>query len=697
MELKHYFAILRRWGWIMLLCTVLAGITSYWYSSRLPVIYQSRARYLIGPALDNPNVTTNDLRASTQIGQTYDSLVTSRPVAQSVIDKLKLDTDPDTLASQVNGTWIDTTQILSIRANANDPIVAANIANAIGDVLIERSPSGPSSKQVQRRQDAEAQILRLQETIRSIQAEIDQLINQLQQTTEATSQRALIVRLDERRSQLAAAQRSYSDLSQLLQTSDVNKITLVEAAVPVTTPIAPDIQRNVLAAVIAGLVLGLAAMMLLEYSTDVIYTPEMLRKVTGLTYLGGLARHKKLRGSDGMQLVTLASPETLAAESFRILRTNLQIAGTDRHLPSLLITSPSRGDGKTDIAANLAVVLARAEKQVILIDANLRRPQIATMFGLPEQEGLSSLLSNIDRMPEPIPVPSVPGLAIVPAGGQALNSSEILGSQRMYRLIQECKARADVVLIDSAPLWYSDALGLAPQVDGVLLVVSSGSTGRENTINAIESLRLVGARVIGTVLNRVKAGPAYLYYPTFAAKRMDLDVPALPGRERNLPALGSGQREPLESDLSDSSIVRRLQGGSGPAVAPAQPASPSVGEVTAMDAEAKEDLDISNPYAAASARAEEPSDRATMVLDTSSFEAASEPAASADVAVQSDELVQIDEAGWDSAAEEPVAFYAKVEGEDSTDTDLFNHTNGHLSSAQGSKIRIRPGRNKNSR
>lgn len=168
MELKHYFAILRRWGWIMLLCTVLAGITSYWYSSRLPVIYQSRARYLIGPALDNPNVTTNDLRASTQIGQTYDLLVTSRPVAQSVIDKLKLDTDPDTLASQVNGTWIDTTQILSIRANANDPIVAANIANAIGDVLIERSPSGPSSKQVQRRQDAEAQILRLQETIRSI-------------------------------------------------------------------------------------------------------------------------------------------------------------------------------------------------------------------------------------------------------------------------------------------------------------------------------------------------------------------------------------------------------------------------------------------------------------------------------------------------------------------------------------------------
>jgi hypothetical protein len=93
----------------------------------------------------------------------------------------------------------------------------------------------------------------------------------------------------------------------------------------------------------------------------------------------------------------------------------------------------------------------------------------------------------------------------------------------MYRLIQEYKSRADVVLIDSPPLWYSDALALAPQVDGVLLVVSSGTTGRENTINAVESLRLVGARIIGTVLNRVKAGPAYFYYPTYAANRLALE------------------------------------------------------------------------------------------------------------------------------------------------------------------------------
>src|SRR5215213_9701389 len=146
MELKNYFAILRRWGWIMLLCTALAGITGYLYTKRLPVVYQSRARYLIGSALDNPNVTRADLQASTSIGQTYDSLVASRPILQNVIDKLKLQTTPEELAKQVNGTFIETTQLLSVRANASDPVLAANIANAVGDELIQRSPSSPTSR-----------------------------------------------------------------------------------------------------------------------------------------------------------------------------------------------------------------------------------------------------------------------------------------------------------------------------------------------------------------------------------------------------------------------------------------------------------------------------------------------------------------------------------------------------------------------
>lgn len=524
MELKNYFAVLQRWGWLLVVCTALASVTSYWLISQQPKVYQSSSRYLIGPAIDNPNVTSNDLRASGQIGQTYDELVNSRTVLKSTIDKLQLNTSPDALSSQVSGLFVETTQLLTIRANANDPELAASIANTVGDVLIGQSPASPNSAQALRRQDAQAQLLRLQEVIRSTQAEIDQLINQIQQTTDAVNQRALIVHMDERRSQLAAAQRSYSDLFQLLQSSDVNQIKLIEAAVPNQTPIAPNVQQNVLAATIAGFVLGLLAMMLLEYFNDVIYTPEALRKATNLKYLGGLVRHKRLRGAVP-HLITYARPETLAAESFRILRANLQLDLAERQMSSLLITSPSRGDGKTNAAANLAVVFARAGKRVVLIDANLRRPQIASIFGLPDQDGLAGLLEH-EQFPTPAPVPAVPGLSIVPAGGTVANSSEILGSQRISQFIWELQAGGNVVLIDSAPLWYSDTLALAPQVKGVLLVVSNGTTDRQSTVNAVESLRLVGAQIIGTVLNRVKAGPAYFYYPAFAANRPALQAPS---------------------------------------------------------------------------------------------------------------------------------------------------------------------------
>jgi non-specific protein-tyrosine kinase len=679
MELKNYFAILRRWGWIMLLCTLLAAVTSYWYTSQQPKVYQSRSRYLIGPALD-PNVTRTDLQASSQIGQTYDSLVDSRPVLQAVIDRLKLQTDPDTLALQVNGTWIDTTQILNIRANASDPEVAANIANAIGDEIIARSPSNPTSKEAARRQDAEAQMARLQETVRATEAEIDQLANQVQQTTDPVAQRALIVRLDQRRSQLAAAQRSYNDLFQLLQTTDVNKITLVEAAVPVPdAPIAPDIRRNVLAAVIAGLVLGLAAMMLLEYFTDVIYTPEMLRKATGLTYLGGLARHKRLRGSNGAQLVTIARPETLAAESYRILRTNLQIAGTDRHLPSLLITSPSRGDGKTDVAANLAVVLARAGKLVILIDANLRRPQAGSLFGVSDHSGLAHLLDS-DGLPEPVAVPSVPGLFVLPAGGTAPNSSEILGSQRMYRLIQEYKARADVVLVDSPPLWYSDALALAPQVDGVLLVVSSGTTGRENTINAVESLRLVGARIIGTVMNRVKAGPAYFYYPTYAGNRVALQGSSTAAIASTTPprALAAAPAAPDAPGASDEppavpSSADSVPGGLVDPL-PADLHSEAVADSASIDGGS----DNGGAPHASSESAEQASLYSTAVLDVATPDLAADPNAA--LAAPSDELVAADESDMSRAMGEPVVAYSQADDQiDESENAAMGSANGYRS------------------
>lgn len=518
MELKSYLNILRRWSWIAVLCVVVASSASYWVASQQPPVYEAKARYLIGPAITNPNVDSGMLRATAQLGQTYAEIATSRPLLQDVIDQLKLNTDVNTVASIVDATWIEGTMILTIRARAAEPQTAALIANAIGDALIARSPGGPASLQSAQREYAREQIEKLQATIEATQQEIDEVSNQIQQASDDLTQRRLIVRLDSRRAQLATAQRALSDQYSILQSSSANQIAVVEAAVPQSTPIAPQVSRSVIVAAMAGLVLGVLIMLLLEFGTDVIRVPEELRKATGLAYLGGIARHKRLRGPDTAQLVVYARPETLAAESYRILRANLQKPSTHRALSSVLVTSPARGDGKSEVAANLAISFAQAGKSVILIDGNLRRPRLAALFGLSGEHGLSELLHPGVELPQPQLVPSFANLMVLPAGTPTPAASEILASERMRQLLDACTARADIVILDSPPLVYSDALALAPCVDGVLLVAKSGSTSRQNLVSAVESLQLVGAKVLGTVLNQVKPGPAYSYYPMHAGK-----------------------------------------------------------------------------------------------------------------------------------------------------------------------------------
>jgi capsular exopolysaccharide synthesis family protein len=166
----------------------------------------------------------------------------------------------------------------------------------------------------------------------------------------------------------------------------------------------------------------------------------------------------------------------------------------------------------------LAISFAQAGKSVILIDGNLRRPRLAALFGLAGDHGLSDLLHPGVDLPQPQSVPSFANLLVLPAGTPTPAASEILASERMRQLLDACTARADIVILDSPPLVYSDALALAPCVDGVLLVAKSGATSRQNLVSAVESLQLVGAKVLGTVLNQVKPGPAYSYYPMHAGK-----------------------------------------------------------------------------------------------------------------------------------------------------------------------------------
>lgn len=215
-------------------------------------------------------------------------------------------------------------------------------------------------------------------------------------------------------------------------------------------------------------------------------------------------------------LVAHTDPGSAGAEAFRVLRTNLQFLGLDKPLKTILLTSATPAEGKSTTAANLAVSFAQAGAHVCLLDADLRRPVVAKIFGTENWQGLTSALIGQQPWRDCLRESAVPGLMILPSGPIPPNPAELLGSQRMAELLAELHAEFDVVIIDSPPLLaVTDAAVLGPKVDGVLLVVRTGTVERAQALRAKAALDSVQARLLGTVLGAVPAdgtGGYYYYY-----------------------------------------------------------------------------------------------------------------------------------------------------------------------------------------
>lgn len=210
--------------------------------------------------------------------------------------------------------------------------------------------------------------------------------------------------------------------------------------------------------------------------------------------------------------VVARSPRSPAAEAYRTLRANLQFASLDRDVRTLLITSADQGDGKTTVAANLGVALAEGGRRVLLIDADLRRPGVHTLFDLSLTPGLSNALLEEDAE-LPAQATAIGGLSVLTAGDPPPNPGEFVASARLARLLGRVRSSFDYVVIDSPPVsLVADAAVLAPTVDGVLLVVSAGRTKRDLARKAKEQLERVGARLLGVVLNNAKLGKSMKAY-----------------------------------------------------------------------------------------------------------------------------------------------------------------------------------------
>jgi capsular exopolysaccharide synthesis family protein len=201
-------------------------------------------------------------------------------------------------------------------------------------------------------------------------------------------------------------------------------------------------------------------------------------------------------------IVLLQAPASLAAEAYRVLRTNLRYARPDAPPRRVLVTSAGAGEGKSTTVANLGVALAQAEQRVLLVDADLRKPILHTVFQRERTVGLSGYLAGDTTLDAAILTTAIPGLSLIPSGSIPPNPAELLGSKRMQDLLDVTRTRFDLVLLDSPPiLAVSDACALAPLVDGVLLVVRSGRLPGSELRRASEQVEAVHGRIVGAILN----------------------------------------------------------------------------------------------------------------------------------------------------------------------------------------------------
>lgn len=313
--------------------------------------------------------------------------------------------------------------------------------------------------------------------------------------------------------QLYSTLQSNYEAVRLARLQNTPNVVQVDKATPATAPTQAGPIRYIILGAVIGLLITGAIAFTLEYMDDTLKTPQDIASVLGLPVVGYVVNESAVVKHEGTPYVS-AHPRSPVAETFRTLRTNLEFASVDKPLKTILITSPGSSEGKTTVASNLAAVMAQANKRVILLEGDLRRPRVHHALGMSNQVGLSDVFRGQMDIRDVARYSKVKDLAVITSGNLPPNPAELLGSVRMTQILARLVDSASVVIIDSPPFVVTDSTVLAAKVDGVLLVIQPGKTHAEAARTMLAQLNRAGAHVVGVVLNRVprSTGSYYGYY-----------------------------------------------------------------------------------------------------------------------------------------------------------------------------------------
>lgn len=503
-DLRKYIHLLTKWWWLVILVGLVTGIFGYILSKNLTPYYASSATALVNQAPATQTTDYSSVMMSERLAKTYAQMMVKGSVLDQVIKELNLTYTEKELAGMLQVTSLINTQLIEIKAETPDPNLSANIANSVVDVFKQQIEDIQGSRFKESKDSLLAQMGELERQIKDIET-------QIKQTTLPDEK----VKLEDKAAQYNTIYGNLLQSYEQIRVSEaqaVSSVVQVEAAAPELNPVRPKTMQNTVLAAFLGGLLVIGILFMREAFDDTIRTAEPITKDFKLAVLGSIFRYST-KLEEG--LITLKEPRSPVSEAYRSIRTSINYSSVDKPLQTFMVTSTDPGEGKTTTLGNLAIVFAQTNKKVLVVDCDLRKPRVHTVFDCENSVGLSNLLTQEDEIPlEEVLQPStLDNLKILTSGPKLPNPSEWLGSNKMKKLLKAMTDYADIVILDTPPtMAVTDAVVLAPQTDGVVLVIRSGRTHRDALKNTIGQIRAANARILGVVLNDVDASQsAYSY------------------------------------------------------------------------------------------------------------------------------------------------------------------------------------------
>lgn len=504
MEIRQYLGPLFKWWKLILVACLLAGISGFFVVSRQPPEYQSTAVLVIGRAVYELNPTGNEIGLAQQLSAYYANIAERDVVRSPTMQALNLDwLPPYTVATVPNS------QILEITVTDTDPARAQAVANELANQLIKQSPSNPDLQE-QRRQEF------LREQISLIEKNIEDTLDQIAQKEAELGSLNSARQISQTQSEIAALQQklttlqtNYTGMLNASTGQGMNSLTLFQAAGLPTQPMRSEKPMVILMSIAIALMISGGAAYLIEYLDDTFEDADEINHHLNLPVIG-LIPEIEGNGDDKTSLV-VQDVKSVEAEAFRALRMNIDFLQVHTPIHTLLVASVGKTEGKSVVAANLALTIARGGKKVILLDSDLRRPSLHKYINIPNDTGLSNIFLHEVDIADVMVNAESDNLWVISTGVTPPNPGEMVSSPKMSEILQRLADQAELVIVDGPPVLVTDATILASKVDAVLLVVGAGRTRRSEAQVAMKQLERAGARVIGAVMNRVDLGQRGYY------------------------------------------------------------------------------------------------------------------------------------------------------------------------------------------